>query len=140
MRQDVRIRISGEHCIEGQWQEPVITEAPGRYAFRNEAHFLQFTEEDAETGAAIRSMVRFTEKMLRVTKNGALGSELEFIPGQRTLGIYRTGAGTISMDMRTEKLDLALEENRMEIAAEYVLIAGEEEVQKSRVRITVLPM
>ena len=140
MKPEVQVTITGEHCIEGQWQEPVVTVAKGKYIFRNEAHYLQYSEQDADTGAGIRSVVRFTQEMLRVSRKGALGSELEFIPGKRTLGVYTTGAGTVSMEMQTEKLLLSLEEDAMEITAEYILMAGDSQMQRSRVRIRILPL
>ncbi|MBQ9613731.1 MAG: DUF1934 domain-containing protein [Lachnospiraceae bacterium] len=139
MKQNAWIRICGEHYVDGQWMEPVITETRGRYIFRNGAHYLQYSESGAQEEDAAESLIRFTDSMLRVNKKGSVLSELLFIPGKTTAGSFGGGTGVLTMEMRTDQLVLVEKEELIEISAEYAMLAGGSEAQKSRVRITVIP-
>lgn len=138
MKREVQIRICGEHCIDGQWQEPVITETIGNYIFRGGSHYLQFHEQGEPGEGGTESLIRFSEEVLRVSRKGAVISELELIPEGITKGRFGTGAGLLSVEMKTEALKIEAQEKSIEAAAEYVMLTDGTETQRSRVTITVI--
>lgn len=139
MEEDVLITIKGYHTIDGTEQEPVVTSAHGRYAFRNGHHFVRYEEEIPEDQGVSKAMVRFAEKELFVKKTGAYASQMEFREGKRLPVHYWTPAGDLAFEAEAESVEYEEADGLLEIRVKYGLHAGGSRIQDSLVEIRVRP-
>lgn len=139
MEEDVRITIKGYHTIDGAEQEPVVTSARGRYAFRNGRHFVRYEEKLPDNEGVSKAMVRFSDDGLFVKKTGAYESQMEFREGKRLPVHYRTPAGDVAFEVEADAVEYEERDGQLEIRVQYGLHAGGSRIQDSRVEISVRP-
>lgn len=138
MTRDVWIKVGGYHSVDGQDQEPVITECRGIYNTQGGKHYVRFEEID-EHGQRTRTMMKFKEDLLEVTKKGAIQSSMLFETGKMNTTRYETPVGAIEVGVETSNVHVNEELRRITVAADYALHAGGQCVQNSRVEVTVIP-
>lgn len=162
MTENVLITIKGCHRIDGEDQEPVITRAKGKYAFRNGHHYVRFEEvmqEDSEgsrnrgkpeagngradyfgdAGSKTKSMVKFAENYLCVTRDGVYSNRMEFEEGRRRYTRYQTPMGTLEFEVETNAISYEENSRHIEIIVDYTLHSDSCKIQDSRVVVTVQP-
>lgn len=139
MTKDVLITITGTHTIDGEEQEPVVTSARGKYACRAGHHYVQYEEELPDGEGSARSLVKFTDKYLCVTRKGDYASRMEFREGRRQRTEYRTPAGNLEFDLEAEHIEYEEDAHHLEIRVTYAMHSGKDKIQDSRVTVSVRP-
>lgn len=139
MTEDVLITIKGYHNIDGEDQEPVVTQARGKYAFRNGHHFVRFEEELGEGQGTAKNLVKFGGKYLCVTRHGAYSTRMEFEEGKRKLTKYQTPAGELEFGVEASSITCEEDSRHLAVTVDYALHSGENKIQDSRVVVTVRP-
>lgn len=138
MTRNVWIKVGGYHSVDGEAQEPVITECRGVYNTQSGKHYIRFEEID-EHGQRTRTMMKFKEDLLEVTKKGAIQSSMTFETGKMNTTRYETPVGAIEVGAETSNVHVDEQTHRITVSADYALHAGGQCVQNSRVEIVVIP-
>lgn len=139
MTKDVWITVSGYHKVDGEAQEPVITEVRGKYALQGGKHYLRFEEPGLNDKEPVNNLIKFRAGCLDVIKKGAVNSNMHFEKGQMSVTRYQTPAGLIEIGVEASDVTLTETPRRITVSADYELHAGGQKVQDSRVEVTVIP-
>lgn len=135
---DVWIQVGGYHMVDGEAQEPVVTQSRGKYNIQNGKHYLRF-EEIGESGQRMQTLMKFKEDYLEVTKKGSIQSNMRFESGRMNTTHYETPVGSIEVGIETANVHVEESPRKITVAADYALYAGGQCVQNSRVEVTVIP-
>lgn len=139
MTKDVWIKVIGTHSVEGETQEPVITEARGKYAMQDGKHYLRFTEVVAETGENLRTLMKGREGVLEVTRQGPSSSRLRFEAGIVTTTHYNTSVGDLEIDVLASEVTVEETPRRIVMRAVYTMHSMGQCLQHSTVEVIVIP-
>lgn len=134
MTKEVRITVRGVQRSADGDETVTETVAGGEYYQRDGSHFLLYEETGGE--GSIKNLIKQREKVLQLTRKGAVNAAMRFEPGQQHGAEYETPYGLLRLGVKTHRLDCLAEENRLEIQAAYALTAGEEIISECEIRIS----
>lgn len=118
MGRQVKIRIKGSQSTTPD--EEIITEVIGSMVYKEPYYYVAYEEKaDAEAETGSRTILRFSEKQLRVTRKGEIESTLEFAKGCTHNSLYMTRFGSFEVELITERLRVDCHENGASLEADY---------------------
>lgn len=139
MTRNVWIKVSGYHEVDGEAQEPVVTECRGIYNTQGGKHYLRYAEVGETLQAQVNCRVKFYDGYLEVVKKGAISSKMIFDAGKEVMTRYETPVGAIEVGVEASNVCVIEAQRRITVTADYALHAGGQCVQNSRVEIVVIP-
>lgn len=137
MTKEVIISIRGLQFMEGDGEDDIETVQQGEYYFRNGSHFLLFDEYMEGFREPSRTMLRFKEKELTLTKRGLLNVQMVFEEKKKNLSHYRTPYGMILIGLDTGRVEYAVKEHELHLEVDYVLEANYQYVADCHIVINV---
>lgn len=137
MTKDVIISIRGLQFMEGDGEDDIETVQQGEYYFRNGSHFLLFDEYMEGFREPSRTMLRFKEKELTLTKRGLLNVQMVFEEKKKNLSHYQTPYGMILIGLDTDRVEYAVKEHELRLEVDYVLEANYQYVADCHIVINV---
>lgn len=87
--------------------------------------------DDEQDGERARIELWADAGRARMTRRGMTSAVLEFTPGERTGGVYRTPYGEIPVAVRTHALSLTREETGGMLALDYDVFVGGERTART---------
>ena len=87
--------------------------------------------DDEQDGERARIELWTDAARARMTRRGMTSAVLEFTPGERTSGVYRTHYGEIPVAVRTHTLSLTREETGGLLALDYDVFVGGERTART---------
>ena len=87
--------------------------------------------DDEQDGERARIELWTDAARARMTRRGMTSAVLEFTPGERTSGVYRTPYGEIPVAVRTYTLSLTREETGGLLALDYDVFVGGERTART---------
>ncbi len=124
MVNNATIKIIGRQTLGEETDETVVC-AEGTYYKKNELHCMEYDEEP-EKGVKIHNRISASSRGVKISKSGAVSSDMLFIPGKCKDVSYQTPYGTLSMETRCETVEIKEAEDTIKIYVEYSLYtAGE---------------
>ena len=87
--------------------------------------------DDEQDGERARIELWTDAARARMTRRGMTSAVLEFTPGERTGGVYRTPYGEIPVAVRTHTLSLTREETGGLLALDYDVFVGGERTART---------
>ena len=87
--------------------------------------------DDEQDGKRARIELWTDAARARMTRRGMTSAVLEFTPGERTGGVYRTPYGEIPVAVRTHTLSLTREETGGLLALDYDVFVGGERTART---------
>ena len=139
MDREITITIRGMHCIDGEWQDPVVTKGRGKYILRGGKHYVHYGTEGEDPSRQTHSTICFSEQFMRIHTRAQTESEIVLETGVRTKGRFLTGGAALVLDLETQSVDVKNLESAVEVNAEYTMYTQDAEVQKSHVSILIEP-
>lgn len=139
MQKDVWITIDGTHRQDGVQTEPVHTAVRGRYFQKNGRHYLLFEEIPEGQKQTVKSVIRFDDAVIEVTRRGGTETRMRFEKDIPCPTDYRTPMGALELLTLADHVGLVEEEERIQVETSYQLFAGGTKIQDSLVRITAVP-
>ncbi len=85
--------------------------------------YLLYQEPLDQNGSAAKCCIKLKDSVLEITKNGAVRTRMVFQEGKEYLTDYVTPYGRLKMGIRTKKMELMREDERLDIRIEYSLTA-----------------
>lgn len=108
----------------------------GQYYQRNGSHYLVYEEPVEESGDRILNRIKFKNGEVQVTKKGAVNTMLSFRQNEKNMTNYATPFGNLIMGINTQKIDLKMNESKLEILVDYALDINYEFVADCKINIT----
>ncbi len=114
----VEIRVKG--MKDEASGEEITTKARGTMVYKEPYYYVSYEEKmDRESSGSSKTVLRFSDKELRVTRKGEVESVLEFLEGSIHNSLYMTSMGNFEVELTTDKLEILLEEKKSRIKADY---------------------
>lgn len=129
----VTIKITGYQRMGEERDETVVC-AEGTYEKRNEMYQISY-EEKTEDGEIIQNVISASARGIKISKKGAVVSDMLFIPGQSKAIAYQTPFGTLSMENSCKQISIKEEPDKIAIDLEYDLYTNGEPVAECMTQI-----
>lgn len=102
--------------------EPIKITTEGRFYQKNSAYYLLYTEytELGDTSVLIRA----AKDSVTIRRSGATNTKMEYVPGEQREVLYSVPFGNMVLDLKTNNLEVSLDENGGTIHLDYLLTAG----------------
>jgi uncharacterized beta-barrel protein YwiB (DUF1934 family) len=114
----VKIQVTG--IQSGTTGDEITTTAYGTMLYKEPYYYVAYEESlDQETSQSSKTVLRFSERELRVTRKGEVESILEFLEGSVHNSLYMTKLGNFEVELRTERLDIQCHETKVRMEADY---------------------
>lgn len=118
MGKQVQIRVKGIQT--GTTGEEIITTSQGTMLYKEPYYYVSYEEKiDRESEQPSKTVLRFSEKELRVTRKGEVESTLEFLEGSTHNSLYMTGMGNFEVALFTDRLAINCHEKGAYLEADY---------------------
>ena len=115
----------------------VITNA--EYYNRNGRHFVLFEETQEKTGDKIKSMIKFDDKLMEVTRRGAINTHMIFDMSAQNMSDYSTPYRSMLVGIDTRNISLTEQENRISVQVDYGLAVNYEHLSDCRINMEICP-
>lgn len=118
MGKAVKIRVKGMQ--DNASGEEITTKARGTMVYKEPYYYVSYEEKmDSESSGSSKTILRFSDRELRVTRKGEVESVLEFLEGSVHNSLYMTSMGNFEVELTTDRLKISLEEKKSFIEADY---------------------
>lgn len=118
MGKAVKIRIKGMQ--DNTSGEEITTKARGTMLYKEPYYYVSYEEKiDRESSLSSKTVLRFSDRELRVTRKGEVESVLEFLEGSVHNSLYMTSMGNFEVELITDSLKIILEEKKWRIETDY---------------------
>ncbi len=117
----VMVIVTGTQRGEDGSETVVETRAQGAYYERDGSHYLLYQEPGEDRGVPCRNRLKLTGSTLELTRRGEGSSHMIFEPGRTHAADYATPFGSLKMDVSARWVESSLQEDVLEIRADYFL-------------------
>ncbi len=118
MGKQVQIQVKGIQT--GTAGEEITTTVLGTMLYKEPYYYVSYEEKlDRESEQSSKTILRFSEKELRVTRKGEVESTLEFSEGSAHNSLYVTGMGNFEVALFTDRLFVDCHEKGAHLEADY---------------------
>ena len=134
MTQDVLLTISGLHDMvfadpeENEENEPIEVITPASYYWKNGKHYILYDEVMEGIPGVVKNKIKITgEDSMEIMKSGITNAHMVFEKNQMNVTYYDTPYGQLHVGIHTRKLDVNVDDERIDIAVEYGLDVNHED-------------
>ena len=113
MTKEVFVSIRGLQFDNGQDGEKIESIQKGEYYFRNNTHYVMYEEILEGIDDPIKSIIKFKDGEMHLTKKGPINVNMDFVEEQKNLTDYRTPFGSIVIGIEASKVEFEEEEKRI---------------------------
>lgn len=137
MEKDVIIHVKGlQSAGDGSAQEPIEIVVPGQYYLKNGIHYFRYEERFEDFSQPAANYIKiYPEGSMEVRKTGLINTNMIFEKGKKNLTSYTTPYGTMQMGITTTGVELEIQENLVEMKADYALDVNDEYVADCFIQI-----
>ena len=136
MNREVELVLSGLHASgQEQESEAVETVQPAQYFKRNDSHYLLYEEKMDEDQAPCRSRIKFRDHLLELTRQGTAEMHMIFEENKRHVVPYNTPYGQLLLGIKTRRVQVEEQKDRICVTVEYILDQGGEPFSESCLKL-----
>lgn len=146
MTQDVLLTISGLHDMafanpeENEENEPIEVITPASYYWKNGKHYILYDEVVEGIPGVVKNKIKITgEDSMEIMKSGITNAHMVFEKNQMNVTYYDTPYGQLHVGIHTRKLDVNVDDERIDIAVEYGLDVNHEATADCRIAMSIRP-
>lgn len=140
MTKDVMVSIRGLQFDNGQDGEKIESIQKGEYYNRNNTHYVMFEEIIEGIDDPVKSMIKFRDGEMHLSKKGAINVSMDFVEKQKNLTDYRTPFGSLVIGLEASKVDFEEEEKRIVLQVDYALDVNYEHLADCKIHIDIRSM
>lgn len=115
------VAIRGLQFDNGQDGEKIESIQRGEYYHRNNNHYVMFEEVVEGMEEPVKSIIKFREGEMHLSKKGAINVNMDFVEQQKNLTDYRTPYGSLVIGVEASQVKLQEEEARIMLDVDYSL-------------------
>lgn len=138
MTKEVLLSLKGLQFGE-DGQENVTTCLPAEYYERGGKHYVVYEEVMEGFAKPVKSILKFWNEELDVTRHGVVKVHLLFKKGQRYPSEYTTPFGSFQVGVDTTKLELKQEPEKIALLVEYKLEMNAKHLAECRLTLEICP-
>ena len=132
MTKEVLVKISGLQSMEEDSdQVEVIT--IGDYFLKNGKHYVIYDETVDGFEGNIRNIVKISENMMEIRKQGIAMAHMVFEKDKKTLTRYATPVGEMIIEVTTNEIEMKEEEHSLRVRVNYALDINYEHVSDCKI-------
>lgn len=131
MADNLNITLTGIQQDENGERDANTINAPAEYYERNGTHYIFFEEKDPETGATVKSAIKYKNQILELTKKGNINTRMVFEAGKEFLSDYITPFGHLQMSISTHSVECHFKKGLPQIRASYALFNEGQKISDS---------
>ncbi len=139
MTKDVLLALKGLQ-FDGSNQENITTILPAEYYERNGKHYVIYDEVMEGISGNTRSIIKFQDKEMDVTKKGAVNVHLLFEENRKNLSSYGTPFGEIMVGIYTNHVRMQKEEELIQVQVDYDLELNYEHLADCSISMDIRPL
>ena len=129
-------------CVDGQQtcgssSDRITLQTTGALFYKGNAWYITYSEH-GEDGSSIQVTLKLQSDRALMLRSGS--ARMEFCPGRDTVCDYRTGAGTLTLLVRTHAVIASLSPSGGSVELIYSLFTEQELLSKNDVQILLTPM
>jgi uncharacterized beta-barrel protein YwiB (DUF1934 family) len=136
MTKDVLVSVSGLQFGEDNPDRVEIINS-GNYYKKNEQHYVIYDELMEGFDQPVRSMLKFKDGALTVTKKGLVNVNMVFEEKKKNKSCYATPYGDILVGIDTNHVTMTEETDRIVVDVDYELEANYEHLASCRIRMEI---
>lgn len=121
MTDNLTVTLTGIQQDETGERDINSVNVPAEYYEKNGTHYIFFEENDSETGAHVKSTIKFKNQILELTKKGNVTTRMVFETGQEFITDYITPMGCLQMGILTHSVDCYFKKGLPQLKATYTL-------------------
>ncbi len=142
MTKDVLVSISGLHMaaegMESNEDEPIEVLSAGTYYFKNGKHYVLLEEMAEGIPGVTKTQIKWKDtEMLEVSKKGVSNVHMIFEKNKKNRCYYDTPFGQLNLGIFTTEIKSDIQDDKIEICAEYALDVNLEPLSECTIKIKV---
>lgn len=138
MTKEILLSLKGLQIENPQGEEQELeTITPGEYYKRNGSHYVIYDEVTEGFSDITRSMIKFKESSLEVSKKGLFNVHMIFEEKKKNMTSYDTPYGNILIGIDTQSVRIREEEDNIRVDVDYVLEANYQHLADCRIEMNV---
>lgn len=136
MTKDVLVSVSG---LQFGGEEPGKVEIinKGNYYKKDGHHYVFYDEMMEGFDQPVRSMMKFKDGALTVTKKGLINVNMIFEEKKKNMSCYATPYGDIMVGIDTSAVEMQEEDDRIVVDVDYALEANYEHLANCKIRMEI---
>lgn len=135
MKKDVLISIRGLQFHGEAEDEELETITSGVYQQKNGSHYLIFEEVVEGSSEKIKSILKFSEDRLHMSKSGGVNVTMDFEKSRKSFSTYHTPFGDLMLGIDTTDIHLDEKEDMLDLMVEYGLEVNYEHLADCHISI-----
>ncbi|WP_072524217.1 DUF1934 domain-containing protein [Clostridium sp. Marseille-P3244] len=147
MTKDVLVSISGKHIdimnepLEGResGDDAIEVVTPANYYCRNGKHYIIYDEVLEGMAGTIKNKIKITgEDSVEIMKSGLSSSHMIFEKNKKNLTYYRTPYGQMLVGINTRKMEISVEEDKIDVLVDYELDVNHEPLADCKIKMNIM--
>ena len=148
MTKDVLVSISGKHIdimndpLEGYetGDDAIEVVTPADYYCRNGKHYIIYDEVFEGMTGTVKNKIKITgEDSVEIMKSGLSSSHMVFEKNKKNLTYYRTPYGQMLVGINTRKMEISVEEDKIDVLVDYELDVNHEPLADCKIKMSIMP-
>ena len=107
MEDNVLIKIKTYQDIDGDGDEPIELETPGKFGTVNGKYYIMYNESELTGFRDTRTTIKVWDKNVTVVRKGNYNTTISYTEGERNLCLYKTEYGEVGASIKTFDIDFA---------------------------------
>lgn len=144
MTKDVFVSISGFHTEmlldEPEENIPLEVVTPGSYFLKNGKHYVLYDEVTEGFSGMIKNKIKINENGgVEMIKTGLINTHMVFEKNKKYITYYQTPYGQMLVGINTNRVDVDVEEERIDVRVEYELDINHEPFADCSIKMNIIP-
>lgn len=139
MTKEVLLSITGMQFDLSEEESDIQVVTTAEYYKRNNSHFVLYEEADEESGQITKSIIKYKDDLMELTKKGFVNVHMMFEEGKKNLTNYATIFGDILIGIDTKKIVVTDTEEKILVDVEYALDTNYEFLADCKIHIEISP-
>ncbi len=140
MDNNVMIRIKTLQEADGEVQDPIELETPGKFGIINQKYYIKYQESEMTGFPDTVTTLKIWQDNVIVTRKGRFNMQIHYQTGERNLCLYPTPYGEIGASISTSEVAFDFQENAGNLRVDYTLDADNENFIRNSLRVTIQPI
>ncbi len=140
MDNNVLISIKTYQDIDGEREEPIELQTPGKFGKMNDKYYIIYDESDMTGFADTTTTIKVWEDNVTVTRKGRFNMKICYENGKKNLCLYPTPYGEISAAIKAFDVDFDFAGDSGHLRVDYTIDADNENFCKNSLNVRVEPL
>lgn len=121
MKKEVLVAISSTQQFEGLPEEQIDLVTCATLYWRQGKYYISYEESELTGLEGTRTTIKLDGKSVSMIRTGTYPSHMLFIEGQRQVGLYQTGYGSMTVSTRASRVHNTIGETGGELTIDYTI-------------------